>query len=148
MSARHALHRDGVGVTTSKQGQSRAACLFLLSSTAHELLLTKIANRTFWPNAVILVPLHAAFLCCALSLLSFLSARNARFRNIINRYVDLEGFQPLRVDRSLPVLGPLAAASVASTTLFLLQAGYLPISASASVSVSMTTLICPHILIL
>ena len=117
--------------STIHKRKLRAAVFYVLASMAHELLVYKIANKTIWANAVILIPLEAMLLTLASGAFTFLANKKSdtASQRSLSQHEPLISFKLWR--ESLP----LVALLVSSSAVFSLQAGFLEMAVSTSVTV-------------
>jgi hypothetical protein len=116
----------------------RVGLFYLACSTAHELMIYKIAQRTFWQTAAFFLSFeYLLWLVCGVILMIYMRfSKSVPLQKIIGG----NGTQLLWPSSSSPSLYkdvlPLAALLVATAALRLFKDGLLDVTSSASISVS------------
>ena len=112
--------------------KARAAAFYFLASTIHDLLNYKIAQRTFWPNAIVLIPLQALFLAIITGTIMFVGKKRGT-----SVAVNISGpdsiLRPLAHWRETL---PLVITLLGCATLYTLQAPFLEVAISTSIMVN------------
>jgi hypothetical protein len=121
--------------TGSSTTKTRALVYHFLASTLHELLLYKIAQRTIWPNALILLPVDAGIHMAFFAILVYLARKKGI--KFLQPYAGNQ--ESLRPSTAWKDIMPLAACTVLSTAAYFLQAGYLQMAITATVAVSVAS---------
>lgn len=134
----HANHQEALDDPATFRRKCRVALFYLLTSTSHELVIYKLAQRTTWPNAILFVPFEFLLLTAIACLASVYMKKTGNLK--MQQLIGVNGL-PVSSLFTLKDSTPLAVLTVLTAALTVLKDAWLEAAIGTAVSVGVLSLL-------
>lgn len=134
----HANHQEALDDPATFRRKCRVALFYLLTSTSHELVIYKLAQRTTWPNAILFIPFEFLLLTAIACLASVYIKKTGNLR--MQQSIGVNG-PPVSSMFTLKDSTPLAVLTVLAAALTILKDAWLEAAIGTAVSVGVLSLL-------